>query len=67
MAELYTTNHERKAPSRPGSLPEESYAAITAYILSFNVFEAGETALPPDPDALANMQPDIPQESKRGG
>jgi len=61
VAELYTTSHDRMPPSRPGALPDETYAAITAYILSVNGFEAGDTPLPPDPDALANMQLDIPQ------
>ena len=61
VAELYTTSHDRMPPSRPGALPDDSYAAITAYILSVNGFQAGDTPLPPDPDALANMQINLPE------
>jgi mono/diheme cytochrome c family protein len=37
----------------PGSLTPETYADITAYILSRNRVPAGETELPPDLEALS--------------
>lgn len=62
VAELFRISHETMPPSRPGALPDETYAAITAYILSQNGFAAGDETLPPDPDALANMRIVWPEE-----
>jgi PQQ-dependent dehydrogenase (s-GDH family) len=42
-------------PSRPGSLPDATYADIVAHILAVNGFAPGATELPADPAALATM------------
>ena len=55
VADLYADSHDRMPPSRPASLPDETYAAITAYILRVNGTEPGEQPLLTDPDALANQ------------
>ena len=40
---------------RPGQLSAETYAALTAFILSNNGYEPGNKALPASLDALGNM------------
>ena len=55
VADLYAYSHDRMPPSRPESLPDETYAAITAYILRVNGAEPGEQPLLTDPDAQANQ------------
>ena len=42
-------------PSRAGSLPDETYADLVAYILSVNGLPAGDTELPTDVDQLNQM------------
>ena len=42
-------------PSRPGALPDQTYADIVAHILPVNGFAPSPTELPADPAALANM------------
>lgn len=56
VADLYTYSRDHMPPSRPHSLPDETYAAITAYILRVNGAEPGDQPLLTDPDALANQQ-----------
>ncbi len=56
VADLFTYSRDHMPPSRPHSLPDETYAAITAYILRVNGAEPGEQPLLTDPDALANQQ-----------
>lgn len=55
VAELYEVTHTTMPPSRPATLPDETYAAIVAYILRVNGAEPGEQPLLTDPDALANQ------------
>lgn len=55
VAELYTHAHDRMPPSQPGSLPDQTYADLTAYILQVNGFAPGDTELPPDASVLAGM------------
>lgn len=55
VGELYTHAHDRMPPSQPGSLPDQTYADLTAYILEVNGFAPGDTELPPDADVLAGM------------
>lgn len=61
VADLFTYSRDHMPPSRPHSLPDETYAAITAYILRVNGNEPGEQPLLTDPDALANQQITVPQ------
>lgn len=60
VADLFTYSRDHMPPSRPRSLPDETYAAITAYILRVNGTEPGDQPLLTDPDALANQQIVIP-------
>jgi hypothetical protein len=39
-------------PPNPGSLPDDTYADIVAYVLDFNGFESGDAELPVDSEAL---------------
>ncbi|MGV3490928.1 MAG: glucose/sorbosone family PQQ-dependent dehydrogenase [Devosia sp.] len=55
VAELYTHTHDRMPPSQPGSLPDETYADLVAFILETNGFIPGDTALPTDLAALEGM------------
>lgn len=43
---LYAFTHDNMPLDDPGSLSDEDYAGVVAYILAANGFEAGETALP---------------------
>ena len=65
VADLYAYSHDNMPPSRPASLPPETYAAITAYILRVNGAEPGDQPLLTDPDAQAN-QFVIPPEKQDG-
>lgn len=55
VAALYDHAHDRMPPSRPASLPDATYASLTAYVLSVNGLPAGEQPLPADRSALAEM------------
>ncbi|HHY49012.1 MAG TPA: quinoprotein glucose dehydrogenase [Alphaproteobacteria bacterium] len=52
---LYQYAHDRMPPSRPGSLPDETYADIIAYVLEVNGLPAGDAELPADVEALSSM------------
>ena len=52
---LFQYASTRMPPSRKGSLPPETYADITAHILSTNGFAAGDSALPADAAELDRM------------
>ena len=49
--------HIRRMPpaSEPGSLSEETYTNILAYVLASNEFEPGDVELPADLDLLRNI------------
>ena len=55
VGELYTYARDRMPPSRPASLPDDTYADITAYILQVNGAAEGDSELPPDVDRLETM------------
>ena len=55
VAALYQYAHDRMPPSRPGGLPEGTYADIIAYVLAVNGGAAGSRELPADPEKLAGM------------
>ena len=55
VAALYTHTHDRMPPSRPASLPDETYADMVSYILSVNHVEPGETELPAGTAELEQM------------
>ncbi len=48
-------------PSRPASLPAQTYADIVAYILQVNGFKPGDAELPADVDKLNGMTITLPR------
>jgi PQQ-dependent dehydrogenase (s-GDH family) len=52
---LYVKVRDTMPPSEPGSLAEETYAAIVAYVLEFNGVRPGEAELPPAEEQLNQM------------
>ena len=52
---LYAHAHDRMPPSRPGDLPDQTYADIVAYILEVNGLPEGGEELPADPERLNEM------------
>ena len=52
---LYVHAHDRMPPSRPGTLPAETYADLVAFMLEVNGVLAGDAALPTDVSALNGM------------
>ena len=56
LGELFTKMSEEMPTEDPGSLTQQSYAAILAYILRSNEFPSGETDLEPNAEALAGIQ-----------
>jgi len=55
VAALYQYAHDKMPPSRPGTLPAQTYADIVAYVLKVNGVAAGTAELPADPQKLAAM------------
>ena len=51
----YVHAHDRMPPSRPGTLPAETYADLVAFMLEVNGVLAGDAALPTDVSALNGM------------
>jgi mono/diheme cytochrome c family protein len=47
--------HSTMPPDRPGTLSDQNYVDLAAYILSRNGIQATPTEMPMDPDALENM------------
>jgi len=50
----------------PGSLADDDYAAVTAYILQLNTMPAGERPLPGDSAALAKIRVVRPDTTRKG-
>lgn len=59
---LFTQIRTTMPLDRPGSLPPEQYAAVVAYILRLNGHPDGEQALPVDPQALARIRIESPED-----
>jgi mono/diheme cytochrome c family protein len=55
VAALYGYVSTAMPPDRPGVLTPQTYAELTAFILSNNGYAAGEKELPLDPDAQQRM------------
>jgi mono/diheme cytochrome c family protein len=55
VAALYGYLSTAMPPDRPGQLSPQTYANLTAFILSNNGYAAGEKELPLDPDAQQKM------------
>ena len=56
LGELFTKMSEGMPTEDPGSLTQQSYAAILAYILKSNEFPSGNTDLASNAEALAGIQ-----------
>jgi PQQ-dependent dehydrogenase (s-GDH family) len=54
-AGAFLTKSSAMPPSAPASLPKDTYANIVAYILDFNGFKPGNSALPTGGEALNHM------------
>ena len=52
---LFQYAHDHMPPSRPGALPDATYADITAYVLATNGFAPGAAELPADAATLNTM------------
>lgn len=50
----------------PGSLSQQQYTDVVAYILSINDFPAGESELPANPDALDDIAIESAESSEDG-
>ena len=56
LGELFNKMSEEMPTENPGSLTQQSYAAILAYILKSNEFPSGNTDLASNAEALAGIQ-----------
>ena len=56
LGELFTKMSTEMPTDQPGSLSQQSYAAILAFILKSNEFPAGDNELASSPDTLASIQ-----------
>jgi mono/diheme cytochrome c family protein len=56
VAALYGFLHTKMPPDRPGKLNPQTYADLTAFLLSKNGYEAGDTELAPDPDEHLSLK-----------
>lgn len=55
VGSLYTHTFSRMPPSRPGTLPEQTYADLVAYILQVNGGTSGGAELPASIDVMDGM------------
>ena len=56
LSELYGYIHDRMPKNEPGSLSEQEYADVLAYLLRMNRMPAGRTELPADPAAMKSIR-----------
>ena len=56
LGELFNKMSEEMPTEDPGSLTQQSYAAILAYILKSNEFPSGDTDLASNAEVLAGIQ-----------
>jgi hypothetical protein len=55
LGELFTKMSTEMPTDQPGSLSQQSYAAILAFILQSNEFPAGDNELSSSSEALASI------------
>jgi len=55
VAALYGFMRTKMPPDRPGRLSPQTYADLTAFLLTRNGYQAAQTELPPDPEAQERM------------
>jgi mono/diheme cytochrome c family protein len=56
LSDLLAYMQERMPKNNPGSLTNEEYAAVTAYILMLNGLPSGDDELPSDPEAARRIR-----------
>ena len=59
VADLYDLLYSTMPLDAPGSLTEQQYADVVAYMLQLNGHPAGTSALPANPAALRKVRIDI--------
>lgn len=57
--ELFSFISDTMPEDFPGALSPKEYAQVIAYVLKLNRVPAGQTELPPDPEALKKIKIDI--------
>ncbi len=55
VAALYGYMSSKMPPDRPGKLNPQTYADLTAFLLTKNGYQPGQTELPPDPAVQQHM------------
>jgi mono/diheme cytochrome c family protein len=55
VADLFEVIHDTMPQDKPGTLTPDQAVSVIAYILKFNKFPSGQTALPTDPAALKGI------------
>jgi mono/diheme cytochrome c family protein len=56
VAALFSFTKTAMPPDNPGSLTDEDYADILAYILQYNGYKPGASELPTDPEAQSRLK-----------
>ena len=56
LSDLFDKIRKTMPRDDPGTIGAQDNADILAYMLQFNQFPAGAKALPPDPDAMTDIQ-----------
>jgi mono/diheme cytochrome c family protein len=56
LAELYSYIRERMPKNEPGSLSDQEYADVLAYVLKMNKMPAGRAELAPDSAAMKSIR-----------
>jgi mono/diheme cytochrome c family protein len=59
LSELFAFIKERMPKNEPGSLSDEEYADVTAYLLKLNRMPAGKTEIATDPAKLSAIRIDL--------
>jgi hypothetical protein len=67
LADLYTYIREEMPKTEPGSLSEEEYTLVLAYILRMNGMPAGRRTLDPADGSMARIRIDMPVGEAGGG
>jgi cytochrome c5 len=62
LADLFDQVREKMPKNDPGSLSQQEYLQIVAYLLKINGVPAGENELPADTEALKKIRFDLPED-----
>jgi S-disulfanyl-L-cysteine oxidoreductase SoxD len=71
VADLFEVIHDTMPQDKPGTLTPDQVVSAISYILQFNKFPSGQTALPSDPAALKTIlittKTSAPPPAQQGG